>query len=112
VSKLRFSPDGQLAWSRDNALNLIIWDVNIGQIIRRFDGFVTGAAFTIDSQGIFLGQATENTFELWNLSLSLPELLTWTQQNRYVRDLNCSERALYHVEPICNADNLFSTKIP
>jgi WD40 repeat protein len=112
VAKVRFSADGQFAWSRDNALNLLIWDVYTGQILRRFDASVTAAVFTMDSQSIYLANVGSHTIRLWTLSLSLPELLTWAQQNRYVRDLNCSERDLYHVEPICSVDDLISTQRP
>ena len=30
------------------------------------------------------------------------ELLNWTMENRYLRDLTCEERSLYHIEPLCD----------
>jgi WD40 repeat protein len=32
---------------------------------------------------------------------SLEDLMTWTDENRFVRDLTCGERDRYRVEPYC-----------
>jgi hypothetical protein len=43
------------------------------------------------------------------LALNLDELLDWTYANREVRELNCTERELYRIEPPCNADGTLPT---
>ena len=39
-------------------------------------------------------------------------LLAWTLDNRYVRELNCTERALYSLEPGCDAEGIYPTATP
>ncbi len=110
VSKVVFSPGGQMALSQDNVSNLLLWDVASGQILRRFEGFANAAAFAPGGQSVFIGNATN--IEQWHLSLSLNDLLRWIYDNRFVRELTCSERAHYHVEPLCNEQDQFPTRTP
>jgi WD40 repeat protein len=43
---------------------------------------------------------------------SQEELLAWTLHHRYVRELSCDERALYHLEPACSSGRTFPTRTP
>jgi hypothetical protein len=42
---------------------------------------------------------------LWDLTLpsEVDGVRGWIEDNRYVRDLNCEERELYRIEPLCDA---------
>jgi hypothetical protein len=47
--------------------------------------------------------STDDTLAVWRLGdLSLPGLLSWIEENRYVRELTCAERAQYNVKPLCD----------
>jgi hypothetical protein len=37
----------------------------------------------------------------WRIDRTLEDLIAWTRANRYIRELTCSERTLYQVEPLC-----------
>jgi hypothetical protein len=49
----------------------------------------------------------------WQIAdLPLDELIEWTYANRYVRDLTCTEREQYRVEPLCDAEEVVPTTAP
>lgn len=41
---------------------------------------------------------------LWRID-DLPTLIDWTYANRYIRELTCTERELYRLEPLCGEDS-------
>jgi hypothetical protein len=45
----------------------------------------------------------DGTLEMWRIDSTLDELLSWTENNRYVPELTCEQRELYSVEPLCEA---------
>jgi len=40
---------------------------------------------------------------LLRVDLTLNELLTWTRDHRYIPELTCEQRALYRLDPLCEA---------
>lgn len=100
-----FIPDGRYAATSGRDNNLFVWDLQVGEAVRSWQlqaltplGHVV--AFGPDSNSIFINDAN-NALVRINLMLQPSELIDWVQANRYVRDLNCTERALYRVEPLC-----------
>lgn len=45
--------------------------------------------------------SSDNSVRLWRV-LSPSELVDWTRNNRYVRELTCDEREQYSIEPLCS----------
>ncbi|MDX2163436.1 MAG: protein kinase [bacterium] len=98
VWSVRFTPDDQRLLSGSVDQYVILWDANTGRELERFDDL--GAAVyrvAVDPTGtrVIVGQEGGGT-SLWRL-FSLPELIAWTQENRYIRELTCVERELYRV---------------
>jgi len=103
IYSVAFSPDGQYALSGSADSSVILWDIVSGAQVRRFAGHsddVRGVAFSPD--GLYgLSGSSDGTVRQWQISLSLADLVDWTEANRYVRELTCAERELYSVAPLC-----------
>lgn len=98
-----FSQDGRYAVSGSADSTIIVWEVESGAELRRLSGHsddVRSVAFSADGKTVLSGSG-DGTMRLWQVSLSLNDLVTWVNQNRYVRELTCAERALYTVAPLC-----------
>ncbi|NDJ78364.1 MAG: hypothetical protein GYB65_19110, partial [Chloroflexi bacterium] len=101
-ASLVFSPDGQTVFCGTYGEGVTVWDVATGEMIRHYDQAVTGFWPSSDGRSFFTATGpTEGT--LWRID-SDAELLAWTFENRYERDLTCDERAAYQIEPLCDAD--------
>ncbi len=80
---------------------IIQWDVASGEALRRYPS--TGWEFAVspDGRSLFVpGIAPDNAIYQFRIDTAA-ELLAWTLENRYIRDLTCAERALYQIEPLC-----------
>jgi WD40 repeat protein len=105
IFSLDFSPDGQYFASGSPDASVIIWQTESGELLRRLDdldGSVSGVAF--DPGGERLWAAAGSQVRSWTPILDLDHLLEWTQANRYVRDLTCSEQELYQVGEGCETN--------
>jgi WD40 repeat protein len=83
----------------------VLWDLETGELIRRFKDPHTGAVFdsamSPDGRTGLVGSSAQTIIQ-WQLAApSLDELLDWVAANRYVRELTCEERDLYRIEPLC-----------
>lgn len=82
-----------LSSSADATIRL--WSIN-GLELRIFDGhdtWVNQAAFSPDGKFAASG-SWDNTIKVWHIH-TVEELIEWTNQNRYVRDLTCNEERIY-----------------
>ena len=82
----------------------IIWDAATGSQLRRFPdhgGSVVDLAFTANAQTL-LTAAAEDGLREWRIDASQEKLLSWIDQNRYLPDLTCEQRARYQIEPLCD----------
>lgn len=59
------------------------------------------ASFSPDGKSLYLNDASNNILQI-DLMLESGELLKWVREHRYIRDLTCTERALYRVVPLCS----------
>ncbi|MEQ8675633.1 MAG: TIR domain-containing protein [Aggregatilineales bacterium] len=90
--------------------SIVIWDVIEEQPLRVFDAhYFNQARF-----GMFIpGTMTYVTAgldraQLWRYD-TLEELIAWTHDNRFIRELTCGERETYRIEPYCAEVERFPT---
>jgi WD40 repeat protein len=106
VVDLDFSPDGQWVASASSDNRVIVWDVNTAEILRVFEGhddFAFAVDFSPDGTKLISGDQSGKIL-LWRVD-TLDQLIDWTYQNRYVRDLTCEERITFNVPPVCDVNN-------
>jgi WD40 repeat protein/serine/threonine protein kinase len=105
VYSVDLSPDGRYAVSGAADSTVIVWDVEQGAELQRFTGHtddVRAVAFSPGGTSILSGSG-DATARLWRFLPAPNALVDWIQQNRYIREFTCAERALYQVEPLCPA---------
>jgi WD40 repeat protein/DNA-binding CsgD family transcriptional regulator len=102
--KMALSADGSYLISGAYSGEIVVWNLETGEQLRRFrvDGEPDSVAFSPDGTYALGGGGQHGSLHLWRLALNLDELLDWTYANREVRELNCTERELYRIEPPCN----------
>ncbi len=113
VNSVAFSLDGNTAMSGSTDTTVILWDLESGEEIRRFEGHrggVNHVTFSYDGRSAF-SASDDGSIIQWRID-SLEELKTWVRENRLVRDLSCSEREIYIVEPFCTPAELAQTLTP
>ena len=107
-TRIEISPDGKLMLTSGMTGVLKLWDLENAELIRQFGyaepAVVFDVAMSPDGTTALSG-SSEQTIVQWRLDYpSLDELRAWIEQNRYVRELNCEERAMYQIEPLCERD--------
>jgi WD40 repeat protein len=104
--KMALSSDGRYVITAAYSGEILVWSVESGEQLRRFRlaGEPESVAFSPDGAYAIGGGGTHGSLHLWRLALNLDELLDWTYANREVRELNCTERELYRIEPLCKID--------
>ena len=114
VADVAFNPDGQYGLSCGEDRLVILWDLAAGQELRRFEGHphaCRSVAFSPDGRFALSG-GDDGEIILWRLFDTPEEITAWAQNNRYVRDLTCTERETYDVTPLCDAAGNFPTRTP
>jgi WD40 repeat protein len=103
VMSVEFSDDGQYIVSGAADGTVKVWDADTGDLLRQFviqGGHINTVQFSADSSAIWTSSA-DNSLRLWLPMLDQQELLTWVSENRYVRELTCSEQELYLLAEDC-----------
>lgn len=82
----------------------LLWDVERADIFQRFAVDEDTAIFSIAASpsGDFAATGLENGEVLLWHTFDASELIEWTRQNRYVRELDCYEHEQYRIEPFCS----------
>jgi WD40 repeat protein/DNA-binding SARP family transcriptional activator len=103
-SRIRVSKDGRYVLSASYG-DVILWDFETGSILHHFRGYSNwgNVVFGPDEQTAYAasGSASDGIIEWKIADLPLDELIEWTYAHRFVRELTCSEREQYRVEPLC-----------
>lgn len=119
VNRVVFSPDGQNImfglgnpglWTEQEDNTVRIWSINEGAEVQRFEGHIAGVfsvAFSSDGR-LALSGSDDGTARLWKVADSREVMIAWLLDNRYLRDLTCTERAQYSIEPFCTLTDSFS----
>jgi WD40 repeat protein len=111
VNALVLSPDQQTLFSAGIDGTIIHWDTISAQPIRRYSSVIAPInALASDGQTLFSAEFGL-TLRRWRVD-TLPQLLNWTFEHRYVRELTCTERALYSVVPGCDLQGIYPTRTP
>ena len=102
VYAVHFSPDASTIFSSGVTEAILEWDVATGQAIRRYPRS-SDWDFTLspDGQSLFIPYTGPGSAVFQYRVDSAEELLAWTLEHRYNRDLTCEERAQYQIEPLC-----------
>ena len=103
---VNYSPDERFIVSGSQDATVIVWELSTGEQLRVFEGndaMIQGVAFTPDGQHL-LFVAGDGALRVWQPILSLNELTAWIDNNRYVRDLSCSEQELYRLSSNCDPE--------
>jgi WD40 repeat protein len=103
IRSIDISSDGQYLISGSNDNTAIYWDIASGQIIKRFelDTRIFRVAFKPD-ESMILTVTEDGIPQLWQLkSLTLDEVIAWTEANRQVRELNPGECARLQLGELC-----------
>ena len=79
----------------------ILWDLETGEMIRRYNANPFTALFSSDKHYAVMSE-NPDFVELWRIDATLDELLTWTRANRYIPELTCEQRTLYQLVPLCD----------
>jgi len=104
ILAVTFSPDGRMIASSSVNKTAIVWDTASGAQLRRFPGHigsVVDLTFTPDGRTLLTADA-EGGIREWRVDASPENLLTWIEDNRYVPELTCEQRAQYQIEPLCD----------
>jgi WD40 repeat protein/DNA-binding SARP family transcriptional activator len=117
VTSVAFSPDGRVALSGSRDGTLILWDPwdrergAVLNILRGHTGNVNGLAFSPDGRTA-LSVCSDGTAIWWRIDDTPEELVAWTYTSRAVRELTCTERDTYLVDPYCDDNLIYPTRTP
>jgi len=77
--------------------------VNTGDILREVGaGYSAAESLAFSPNGLLLATGSGNGIvDLWRID-TLPALIRWVNENRYIRQLTCAEREQYNIEPRCD----------
>jgi WD40 repeat protein/class 3 adenylate cyclase/energy-coupling factor transporter ATP-binding protein EcfA2 len=106
-TRVALNPDGRTMLSSGWDGTLFLWDLETGQLIRRFasyeNGFIMDIAISPDGRAALVS-GTNSAVILWRLDLpsSADGVREWIATNRYVRELTCEERETYRITPLCD----------
>jgi WD40 repeat protein/serine/threonine protein kinase len=101
ILDLSFSPDGRWIFSVGDSY-VMQWDVASGEAVRRFPHFAAhDVAVSLDGQSVY-STGFDFVLRTWRID-SQEELMAWAASHRFIRELSCTERALYRIEPLCDS---------
>lgn len=97
--------EGRTAFTCSWDGELMLWNLENGELIRQFgqEGEIAMFDIAMSNDGMHgLTGSSDGKIILWRLmNPSFEELMAWIEENRYLRELSCKERALYQIEPMC-----------
>ncbi len=103
VSSVDITADGQFAISGSNDRSMHLWTLERGIDELEYSAHtdrVQSVEFHPNDREMVSG-SLDTTATVWRFPHPLDQLLGWIEMNRYVPELNCTEREVYQVEPYC-----------
>lgn len=107
VSSVAITADGRYVTSGSNDRSMHLWDLTVSTDELEYNGHtdrIQIVAFHPNGREMISG-SIDTTATVWRFPHPLDELLGWIQRNRYVPELNCTERNVYEIEPYCTDDD-------
>lgn len=116
VSSLAFAPDGRRAVSGGYSGRIVMWNLESGDLLHVFEGHadeIRRLQFTPDGQHL-ISSSADGTTRIWRVPsyATIEEMVSWLQNNRYIRKFTCEERELFNIQPLCDGDVLPATHTP
>ena len=108
VSSVDITDDGHYAITGSNDSNMHLWNLDQGVTEQEFNGHtdrIQTVAFHPNQREMVTG-SIDTTATVWRFPHPLDELLGWIRINRFVPELNCTEREVYQIEPYCVDEDL------
>jgi WD40 repeat protein len=95
------SADGEYVFSGDVNGDVILWDFLTGELLGRenLGNMVFSVALSTDCKTAYAASVDGKLIQWTIVKQSLPELLDWIAENRYVRELTEYEKIQYLIEP-------------
>ncbi|MEO8398011.1 MAG: hypothetical protein ABI700_33765, partial [Chloroflexota bacterium] len=89
--------------SASDDTTLIQWDVQTGQLLRRFIGHNAPVKYVAMSQDgkTFIASSGNDTIIVWQLG-DIANTISWTLNNRYIRAMTCDEGRQYGLQSACD----------
>jgi WD40 repeat protein len=103
INTALFDSDGHTIITGSDDDTIRLWNANTGDELYRIEGHndtIIDMALSADGRQL-LAVSANNEMRLWRVDRNLDELIQWITANRYLRDLTCTERDTYRVEPYC-----------
>jgi WD40 repeat protein/serine/threonine protein kinase len=105
INVAEFSPDDRMIMTGSMDGRVILWDAETGERLRTYvvydKPFSLYAAFSPDGQ--LIAASANDIITIFEVSLLPVDLQTWVAKNRHIPDFTCDQRALYVIEPLCEA---------
>jgi WD40 repeat protein/DNA-binding CsgD family transcriptional regulator/energy-coupling factor transporter ATP-binding protein EcfA2 len=116
IHSLVFAPDGRRAAAGDRWGQIMIWDLKTGDLLHVVDsnGWPTERLeFTPDGTYLISSSSNAET-RVWRVPpyTSIEEMVSWLQNNRYIREFTCEERFEFNIQPMCDEGVLPATHTP
>lgn len=113
VTGIDFSVDDATIASSGQDGTIRLWDVETGialLVLEANEGSANELAFSQDGTMLASGHAS-GVVKLWNIG-SLSFMRQWLQENRYIREFSCSQRADFKISVTCDEEGNFPTRTP
>lgn len=97
-----FSADGHIMLTTSSDRTVRMWDWDTGEEIQRFSqhtDWIQEVVFNPDNT-IAVSAGQDNAVRIWRINRDAASLVTFAEENRYIRPLSCSERDVYRLETI------------
>ena len=111
IWSIALSPNQQYVLGAGEQGQVMMWNFQTGALIQQWqiqnvtDG-VWNVAISPDGQTAYASQLSPTGEVIqWQIAeWPLERLLPWVQENRYISDFTCEERAQFRIEPLCEGD--------
>jgi WD40 repeat protein/serine/threonine protein kinase len=102
VSGVAISEDLRFALSGDTNHNMIMWDLSLETPVQQLTGHngAINAIHYLPGSTTAVSATLDGAVHVWQ-TVDLPNLVAWTNQNRYSATLTCAQREQYRIQPLC-----------